>query len=72
MSTTLPILESLVQAGELLSFKLETIEDEPGSGMREYDRLTLVLPSGKEIVINTFCSGSCENTCIYMNNAEAP
>lgn len=71
-STTIPILSGLVSRGELKDFKLETIEEEPGSGMREHDRLTLVLPSGEQIVIDTFCSGVSENTSIYIDNAAPP
>lgn len=71
-STTIPILNGLVARGALKNFKLETIEEEPGSGMREHDRLLLVLPSGEQIVIDTICSGVSENTSIIIDNASAP
>lgn len=71
-STTLPILDGLVKSGDLKDFKLETIEYEPGSGSRETDRLTLTFPSGRELVIDTFCSGSAENTSIIIDNACVP
>lgn len=72
MSTTLPILNGMVQRGLVKDFKLETIEDEPGSGSREHDRLTLVFPNGEQLVIDTVCSGSAENVSIYIDNASAP
>ena len=62
-----PYLTGLCMLGELKDFKFETIEDEPGSGMRETDRLILTLPSGKTIVIDTFCSGCSENTSLIVN-----
>lgn len=70
--TTLPILNGLVKLGELKSFKLETIQEEPGVHMREHDRLTLVLPSGQELVIDTISSGVDENVSIYIDNASPP
>ena len=66
--TTLPILNGLVKLGELKSFKLETIQEEPGV----HDRLTLVLPSGQELVIDTISSGVDENVSIYIDNASPP
>ena len=79
MSTTLPILNGLVQCGLLKSFKLETFDSDGkiitgqnGNGSRESDRLTLTFPNGEELVINTFCSGSAENVSIYIDNASAP
>jgi hypothetical protein len=71
-STTFPILEGMVQSGELQSFELKTIEDYPGENSREHDQLTLVFPSGHKLVIDTFCSGALENCSIVIDNAEAP
>jgi hypothetical protein len=71
-STTLPILDGMVKLGDLKDFKLETIEEIPGSGSREHERLTLTFPSGRVLKIDTFCSGSAENTSIFIDNAEAP
>ena len=57
-------LGSLIESGEIKSFTLETLEDIPGSGSRETDRLTLELNSGKKLIISTFCSGCSENTVL--------
>lgn len=71
-STTFPILDGAVQAGDLKSYELFTVEEEPDSGMREHDRLVLVFPSGNKLTIDTICSGIRENVSIYIDNAEAP
>jgi hypothetical protein len=52
----LQCLDQLVKSGDLKSYKVEEVPEPPGSSMLESDRLTMVLPSGEEIVIDTFAS----------------
>jgi len=60
------ILQDLVSNGDLLSYEYENIEDVPGSYFRETERLILVFPSGKNLILDTFCSGSGQNTCLMI------
>ena len=71
-STTMPILTGMVMLGELKDAQLETLEEEPGSGMREHDCLTLTFHSGRVLKIDTVCSGTMENTSIVIDNASPP
>lgn len=65
-------LDELVTSGDLVSYKLENFNEEgqlidhQGEGMRETQRLILEFPSGNTLVIDTFCSGSAENTYLDM------
>ena len=61
------ILDNLIGSGEIKDYELETVEDTPGSGSRETDKLTITLLSGKKLVIETFCSGCAENTSLFIN-----
>lgn len=61
-------LDKLVQSGDIKGYSLETEEYEPGSGSRETDKLTLILPSGKFLVVKTFCSGVSENTSLFVES----
>jgi len=71
-SATMPILTGMIMLGELKDVKLETLEEEPGSGMREHDCLTLTFPSGRVLKIDTVCSGTLENTGIVIDNVAPP
>lgn len=62
------VLDNLVQSGDIKWYSLNTEECEPGSGSRETDKLTLILPSGKFLVIETFCSGASENTSLLVES----
>ena len=61
------LLDKLVGDGELTSYSTEVIEFEPGSGSRETVQLKLVFPSGKVLTIDSFCSGSAENTILIIS-----
>jgi hypothetical protein len=61
------VLDTLVKEGVIASYLLETVEDEPGSHMREADKLTITFTSGHLLVLNTFCSGCNENTSIIVS-----
>lgn len=61
------ILEELVNIGDLKSYNYETVEDDFGSDFRETERVILVFPSGSKLVLETFCSGSGQNTCFMIS-----
>lgn len=61
------ILQDLVNNGDLVSYEYENVEYEIGSHFRETEKLVLSLPSGKRLVLNTFCSGSGQNTCLIIS-----
>lgn len=60
-------LNELVNNDTLESYKIErvSVDGEVGveSHFRNTERLTLVFPNGKQLVVNTFCSGCAENSC---------
>jgi len=64
-------LESLVKSGDIMFYCIENVDENGNVGktseFRNTERLTLVLPSGKKLVINTFCSGCAENTSLSVN-----
>ncbi len=66
------IFDYLVQQGYIKSYQFAVL-DESGkiitgkrSRMRETDQLTLVFPNNEKIVIDTFRSGSSENTHLQI------
>lgn len=65
------ILEELVNIGDLKSYNYQIIEDNFGSDFssdfREAERVTLVFPSGTKLVLETFCSGSSQNTYFMIS-----
>jgi hypothetical protein len=63
-------LDKLVEDGTLKSYSIQTIEYEPGSGSRETEQLVLILPSGKSIVVSSFCSGASENTHLLIEDGD--
>jgi hypothetical protein len=64
------VLDKLVVSGEIKSYSLETLEFEPGSGSRECDQLTIVLPSGKSVSIMSICSGHLENATFFIEDPD--
>lgn len=61
------ILQDLVSNGDLVSYEYDNVEDEIGSCFRETEKLVLNFPSGKRLVLDTFCSGSGQNTCLMIS-----
>ncbi len=62
------IFEELVNIGDLKSYNYETVEDKDDlPGLRETERLELIFPSGSKLVLDTFCSGSGQNTCFEIS-----
>lgn len=59
-------LEKLVQAGCIAGYHYSIIENVPNSGSRESDRLTIVFLNGLSLTVDTFCSGSAENTSLLF------
>lgn len=62
------VLDKLVQSGDIKGYSLETVEEVEGSGSRESEKLTLILPSGKFLVIDSVCSGFLENTNLMIES----
>jgi hypothetical protein len=60
-------LDKLVEFGHIAGYHYTMIEDEPGSGSRETERLVLIFNNGFALKINTFCSGSAENTVMEFD-----
>lgn len=61
-------LNKLIQSGQIKSFLYEEeVPSYPGdTESRLVDKLTIEFPNGEKIKLSTFCSGSRENTCIYL------
>lgn len=62
-------LQSCVDKGLFKSFTLQNV-DENGevdviSECRNTERLTIVFNNNEELVLDTFCSGCLENTCLF-------
>lgn len=63
-------LKTLVELGEIKSFIIEDLNDEGvvfhgfSRGSRNTQTLTIELPSGKKVVISTFCSGCNQDTSL--------
>ena len=60
-------LEKLKGSGDIKDWKIEDIDVDGNMGYqnigRNTQRLTIILPLDKELVIETFCSGCSEDTC---------
>jgi hypothetical protein len=63
-------LHKLINSGVLLCYKLENVSEEGEVGVhskfRNTERLTLYFPSGDSLIIDTFCSGCFEDTCLII------
>lgn len=68
------ILDKLVKAGVIKHYELKTLDENgnevtsPGNGMRETEQLKLIFPLGVVLVIDTFCSGSGQNTSLQFSD----
>lgn len=60
-------LDKLVSSGDISSYTISKQECEPGSGSLEWDTLKIVFPSGKELNIETACSGSLQNVSMHFD-----
>lgn len=70
LKMTNEILDSLVRSGELSSYKYEEILESPDSEVRTTEQLELVFPSGKKLIIDTFCSGCLQNTSLFFGTPD--
>lgn len=65
------ILNNLVASGEIKSYKYVCVDDLGNEGLkgkfRNTERLILTFPSGKTLCLDTFCSGSSENTVLEIS-----
>lgn len=64
-------LDMLVSIGSLLGYKYSTVEFEPGSGNRATEQLVLLFPNGSALKLDTFCSGSSQNTVLVVKSTNA-
>lgn len=65
-----PKLEELVKRGTIFSYKIENFDanGNPGRGnFRNTEKLTIVFLTGEKITVDTFCSGSAEDTCLFVS-----
>jgi len=56
------ILDKFVASGDIISYTYENLIDEEFPASREAEQLIITFPSGEVLTIDTFCSGSGENT----------
>jgi len=59
-------LDVLLEKNLITKYTIETIEEDPGSGMRESEELSLTFSDGTVLVVGSFCSGSSENTTLFF------
>jgi hypothetical protein len=67
------LLEDLVQKGDILSYNLVDLDENGNPGRSRSgntERLTLVFPSGRKIVIHPTCSGISENVVMFFSSVE--
>lgn len=57
-------LDKLVASGHIVGYHYTMVEEEPGSGMRESERLVLTFWNGMAVKFLTCCSGVMENTSL--------
>ena len=55
-------LDSLVDSGDISSYEYTKEWDEPGKDKRTTEKLCITFPNGYTLTLDTFCSGSMENT----------
>ncbi len=63
-------LDVLVEKNLISKYAIKTIEESPDSGMRESEELSLTFPDGTVLVVNSFCSGSLQNTALFFEIEE--
>jgi hypothetical protein len=59
-------LDDLIKSGEISSYTYE--EDDPEAEFRKTEKLLLNFPSGKKLLIETFCPGCSENTVLFLSD----
>lgn len=63
-------LNEVVAEGMLKSYKIIDVDENGVEGRqgdcRNSERLYLEFPNGKTIMLETFCSGSAENSCFCL------
>ena len=65
-----PILDSLVANGTIRSYSFEAYDEDGNLGIgkfRNTERLTLTFIDGRVLKLDTFCSGSSEDTSILIS-----
>lgn len=64
-------LDKLVAMNCIKSWKIENVDENGNVGavskFRNTQRLTLVFPNDKILVIDSFCSGCAENTTLFIS-----
>lgn len=66
------VLDALVESKDIKSYTFK-IFDEDGNeqsimkGNRNTEELTITFNSGKTLIVSTFCSGSAENTSLFIS-----
>jgi hypothetical protein len=60
------VLDSLVLSKDISSYSYQEVPEEE-SKFRKTEKLELTFPSGRKLVLDTFCSGSSENTCLIIS-----
>ncbi len=66
-------LLGLIATGQLARYEFVSLDDRglPGkSESRNTERLVLWFPNGKGVVIDSFCSGSSQNTVLQVKSFE--
>jgi hypothetical protein len=74
MSQSIAALDDLVSNGDISSYELDLLDidgvpiPERKEGFRNTERLTIIFPSGRKVVVNTACSGCLENTYLEISD----
>ena len=66
------LLDQLVAEGDLKSYQYSKEYEKAGVDMRTTEKVVLVFPSGNELTLDTFCSGSAENTVLGFSGITGP
>ena len=65
------VLDKLVQMGILSHYTYDIVDENGNVGehseFRNTERLCLIFPSGQKLIIDTFCSGSAEDTSLEFD-----
>jgi hypothetical protein len=68
------VLNNLVSSGAITDYDLVKVSDNGVEGEesanRNSERLTLYFANGKKLIIDTFCSGSSEDTKLFFSPGE--
>lgn len=64
-------IQGYVDSGDLLYWEYDNLDENGNVGesrMWNTERLTLVFPSGRKLVLDTACSGCLENTYLILSD----